>query len=43
MMMWSVPSIFSGYSSIHRKIITAIPNHLIFNAKNAKIMKRDFY
>ena len=31
-MMWCVPSIFSEYTSIHRKIITVIPYHLIFNA-----------
>ena len=28
----AVPSIFSGYTSIHRKIMTVIPYHLILNA-----------
>ena len=36
--MWSIPSIFSEYTTIHRKIIAVIPYHLIFNAiKTSKI------
>ena len=31
-MMWSVPSILSGYTPIHWKIYTFIPYHLIFKA-----------
>ena len=30
--MWCVQSISSGYTFTHRKIITVIPYHLIFNA-----------
>ena len=41
-MMWCEPFIFSGFTSIHQKIVTVITYHLIYNALQMSKTQFDF-